>query len=140
MRILLERTDINLDTEDRYGRTPLLWAAGNGHEGVVRILLEQNVDPENAGGYGQTPLSRAAEYGNEGVVRMLLERNDVNPNTTDDDERTPLLSAARNRHEEVVRILLQCSEPSGGPAGDGGDNAKRTGRVAQDGTASRSPV
>ena len=34
----------------------------------------------------------------------------------------------------------QCSEPSGGPTGDGGDNAKRTGRVAQDRTASRSPV
>ena len=34
----------------------------------------------------------------------------------------------------------QYSEPSGGPTGDGEDNAKRTGRVAQDGTASRSPV
>ena len=37
-------------------------------------------------------------------------------------------------------IVIQCSEPSGGPTGDGGDNAKRTGRVAQDRTASRSPV
>ena len=32
----------------------------------------------------------------------------------------------------------QCPERSGGPTGDGGDNAKMTGRVAQDGTASRS--
>ena len=37
---------------------------------------------------------------------------------------------SKNEHEK------QCSEPSGGPTGDGGDNAKRTGRVAQDGTAS----
>ena len=36
--------------------------------------------------------------------------------------------------------LEQCSEPSRGPTVDGGDNAKRTGRVAQDGTAGRSPV
>ena len=34
----------------------------------------------------------------------------------------------------------QCSEPSGGPTGDGGDNTKRTGRAGRDGTASRSPV
>ena len=36
--------------------------------------------------------------------------------------------------------LRQCSEPSGGPTEDGGDNAKRTGRAGRDGTASRSPV
>ena len=37
-------------------------------------------------------------------------------------------------------IGLQCSEPSGDPKGDGGYNAKKTGRVAQDGTAGRSLV
>ena len=36
--------------------------------------------------------------------------------------------------------LRQCSEPSGGPAGDGGDNAKRTRRAGRDETAGRSPV
>ena len=32
------------------------------------------------------------------------------------------------------------SEPSGGPMGDGGDNAKRTGWATQKGSASDSPV
>ena len=64
--------------------------------------------------------------------------------------RSEFLRALRQVVQEAsnARLFLtgrtyirgQCSEPSGGPAGDGGDNAKRAGRVAQDRTASRSPV
>ncbi|KAF2475948.1 ankyrin, partial [Lindgomyces ingoldianus] len=31
---------VNVDAEDEYGRTPLSWAAKNGHEAVVKLLLE----------------------------------------------------------------------------------------------------
>lgn len=34
----------NVDAEDEYGRTPLSWAAGNGHEAVVRLLLEKRTN------------------------------------------------------------------------------------------------
>jgi len=41
---------------------------------------------------------------------------------------------------DVQTTIHQCSEPSGDPTGDGGDNAKRTGQAGRDGTASRGPV
>jgi ankyrin repeat protein len=34
VRLLLEK-GASLESKDRYGRTPLWWAAENGHDGVV---------------------------------------------------------------------------------------------------------
>jgi len=69
MKPLLQREDVNPDqTDTEYGRTPLLFAAEGGHEGVVRVLLERNdVNPNQPDTeYGQTPLLLAAGRGHEG--------------------------------------------------------------------------
>ena len=39
MRILLGREEVNLNKLDDHDRTPLSYAAGGGHEGVVKIIL-----------------------------------------------------------------------------------------------------
>jgi ankyrin repeat protein len=54
------------------GQTPILWAAWNGNEAVVKLLLEAgkaDVDSKNTD--GRTALSRAAENGHEAVVKLL---------------------------------------------------------------------
>ena len=92
---------------DRVSRTPLLWAAKNGHHGVVRILLgREGVDPEMPDIQDSTPLLWAANNGHEEVVKLLLGRNDVDPNRPDDQHGTPLSWAARDGHEGVVKLLL----------------------------------
>ena len=95
---LFNRRYVNPNARDRRsGRTPLSWAAENGHEGIVKLLLGRNdVNPETPDTYyGQTPLSWAAQDGHEGVVKLLLERRDINPNGSIKSGQTPLFSAAR---------------------------------------------
>ena len=76
----------NVNRNTRYGRTPLSWAAGYGHEEVVRMLLERNdVNPNTADKDGQTPLSWATRKGHGAVVRLLLEQDNANPDTADDE-------------------------------------------------------
>ncbi|RYP09021.1 hypothetical protein DL764_001517 [Monosporascus ibericus] len=81
------------DLKDSYGRTPLLWAAENGHEAVVKLLLAtEGVEADSKEIYGQTPLSRAAENGHEAVVKLLLATEGVEADSKDIYGRTPLLS------------------------------------------------
>ena len=63
------------------GNSPLAWAAKNGHEEVVKILLDrEDIDPNKPNEESQTPLFLAACNGHERVVRLLLGRDYVDPN------------------------------------------------------------
>ena len=104
--VKVEGCDIN--QEDCASGTPLGWAAWNGHEGVVKILLEQDdANPDKQDKYGRTPLGCAAWNGHEEVVKILLGRGDVGPDRADAFGLSPLSYASGNGHEGVVKILLE---------------------------------
>ena len=128
VRVLLERSDIDLDKADRRGL--LLCAAENGHDGVVRILLGLNdVGPNKPDEDRQALLLWASRSGYSSIVRVLLEQNDVNPDKSgrwltplarasehwyrrmmlDRWHRTPLswASGSFRGNEGVVRMLLE---------------------------------
>ncbi|KAG6985688.1 Ankyrin repeat domain-containing protein 50 [Fusarium oxysporum f. sp. conglutinans] len=105
---ILEKADqvgINIDGKDASGRTPLWWAAAQGNEAIVRLLLDRSAHIEAADDDGWTPLLRAAENGHETVVRLLLDRS-AHIEAADDDGWTPLLRTAEQGNEAIVRLLL----------------------------------
>jgi ankyrin repeat protein len=50
------------------------WAVQEGHEAVVKLLLERGAELEAKDNNSRTPLSWAARYGHEAVVKLLLEK------------------------------------------------------------------
>ena len=98
----------NQDTGTKHIQTLLLWAAGSGHEGVVKMLLERKyVNPNPVDSSRRTPLSWAAGNGHIGVVKTLLERMGVDPDPADSSGRTPLSWAAGSGHGGIVKMLLE---------------------------------
>ena len=128
--ILLERRDVNPDSADKSGRTPLSWAARNECEKIVRILLDRNdVNPDTADENGRTPLSWAAGPGippwgsrenYERVVKMLLGQSSVNPDSADKSGRTPLSWATERGYEEIIEVLLEQRDVNPDRADGGG--------------------
>ncbi|KAK3984906.1 ankyrin repeat-containing domain protein [Cladorrhinum sp. PSN332] len=93
--------------EDTTGKTPLLYAAENGHTGLVWLLLtRQDVSPSSADKNGRTALSHAARGGHKGVVESLVARIDMQPYVTDGAGRTPLSHAAETGQDAIIRSLL----------------------------------
>jgi ankyrin repeat protein len=97
------------DKIDSSGRTPLSYAAANGHEAVaIRLLSSSKVNADAKDTEGQTPLSYAAGYGHVAIAGQLLSSGKVDPNSLDlDFFRSPLSWAAMNGHTAVVKLLLE---------------------------------
>ncbi|KFY95102.1 hypothetical protein V500_02953 [Pseudogymnoascus sp. VKM F-4518 (FW-2643)] len=103
---LFKDNAVNTNATDEDGWTPLLLATRNGHEAVVKLLLDSDiVDVDSKDGEGRTPLLWAAENGHEAVVKLLLDKG-AKLESEDSDGRTPLWCAAEKGHEAVVKLLL----------------------------------
>ena len=70
--VVLEHGADPNQSNETISSSPLQTASWNGHEAVVRLLLEYKADPNRPGGRGY-PLQAASWNGHEAVVRLLLE-------------------------------------------------------------------
>ncbi|KAH8123735.1 hypothetical protein FP744_10005737 [Trichoderma asperellum] len=113
---LLAKFDVNL--RDYYDRTPVWWAAVEGHAEVISVLIEAGADPDVPDNVtGVKPLHRAA-YSNHSAAVTVLLRAGVDPLTpkaldikwlvTSHDPvtgQTPLMFACGG-HVEAVEAFL----------------------------------
>lgn len=121
----------NPNIKDSHKRTPLSWAAGNGHADIVSILLSTaQTDPNARDAYFQIPLFWAAgnglrscthipwghppSYARElatadylGIVKLLLSTINIQPDLRNLRGETPLSVAAGEGEESIVEELLR---------------------------------
>ena len=91
VKLLLDKGADLESKDDKYGQTPLSWAAENGREAVVKLLLDKGADLESKDKKnGWTPLSWAAENGREAVVKLLLDKGADLESKDDKYGQTPL--------------------------------------------------
>lgn len=104
-RHLVEYPEL-LDLADDYGSGPLHWAAHNGHNFMIELLLQRGstaIDSVNK--YGRTPLHFAAWKGHDSTVKLLLQRGSTSLNFPDSNGRTPLYFALWGGHDSTAKIL-----------------------------------
>src|SRR5260370_29407746 len=80
-KLLLETDKVDADSkDDSYGRTPLLWAAMNGHEAVVRLLHHTSKlhahSKDNCRLLRRKKHSWAAGDGDEVVVKLRVQADE----------------------------------------------------------------
>ncbi|KAM0472609.1 hypothetical protein ACHAPX_008766 [Trichoderma viride] len=119
MRKLLERPNTNVNVVNEMEETPIYWAAYNGHEEAIRLLLQHGAESNKYNGTGLTPLHEAAMRNHAAAAQALLTAgvDPLTPRTDPQAERyhyrarrstgrTPLQYACKNGHDEVVAIYL----------------------------------
>ena len=92
-------------------RTPLHYAASNGHFGTCKLIIENTSDknPASIKYDGETPLHLAASNGHLKICKLIMEHlSDKNPANSVEDggEFTPFHFAARKGQLAVCQLML----------------------------------
>ena len=99
----------NINVADRFGFTPLSYAALRGNVPVVDALLSAGAEPDSRDSWDYTPLIWAlSASGEDGIscVEALIKAG-ANVNQRAVRNKTPLHTAASKDNVEGVRMLLQ---------------------------------
>jgi mono/diheme cytochrome c family protein len=101
----LRKAPESIDARDRFGYTPLHWAAVQGHWAILETLVEGGADVNAVGGDGGTPLHLAAHHDRPDMIRLLLDEG-ADLTIHNRWGRTPLHVAARRNCDLVASLFL----------------------------------
>ncbi|MBL4588137.1 ankyrin repeat domain-containing protein [Candidatus Babeliales bacterium] len=105
-KLLKEEVDPN--TQNDWGWTPLHFAARNECTETVNILIKYGADLNMKNEDGITPLHLATLSQQNEVVKTLL-KNGANLNMLDNDRKTPLNHAVERGNAEIATILEEAA-------------------------------
>ena len=82
-----------------------MWAANNGHDTIIPLLLEADAQIDAQTNEGWTALIAASNRGKEAAVRELLKGN-PNLDLKNDEGETALDQARKKNHQSIVDLLV----------------------------------
>ncbi|KAJ5653328.1 hypothetical protein N7490_000331 [Penicillium lividum] len=100
----MDQSDVN--KPDDTGTYPVIWASLNGHDGIVKLLLERGADVNAQGGYYGNALQAACYQGYDTLAQMLLERG-ADVNAQGGYYGNALQAACSRGHDTIAQILLE---------------------------------
>jgi ankyrin repeat protein len=86
---------------------PILEAAAKGHTDVIRLLLANGANINQAGKYGQNALNVASQNGQEAAVRILIEAGAYVNNFDEGTSVTSIQVASWEGHKGIVKMLIK---------------------------------
>ena len=111
VRMLLTRSDIDVNKTDGSRFTALMYAITEGNIEIVQILLTRSdIDVNMENRWGCTALVYAILNGHIEIVKMLLTRSDIDVNRKYSLGRTALMIASWKGRTEIVQMLLDRSD------------------------------
>ncbi len=87
------------------GRTPLHWAAVQGYEDIISLLLDHGADIKAANTTNRGILQEALFKKHDGAARLLIERG-APINHPDNEGWQPIHEAANGGRLEMIKLLL----------------------------------
>ncbi|KAG4256764.1 hypothetical protein FPRO03_03774 [Fusarium proliferatum] len=103
-QVLLSAPGIDVNFQDRDGRTALMLAASGGTVGMVKLILASGAEPNMQDNSGRTALCYAK---NIEKMKALLEDPRIKPDLPNSQGRTALSLAAEAGRKEHVNALLE---------------------------------
>ncbi|KAK0756392.1 hypothetical protein N5P37_011044 [Trichoderma harzianum] len=109
----------NIESDDKNGWTPLWWAAKNGHEDVIKLLLAAGANINIKDKHGQTLLGWATRGDNEAIAKVLLQMDKTNVESRDYISRALIFHVDNKEHEAVIKLLLTAGADTNAKDEDG---------------------
>jgi ankyrin repeat protein len=103
----LQRDDVDVNCQDRIGRTPLMLAVWRARMCHIELLLaNEKIDVNVQSKDGCTALVYAAKQGRTGVVKALLGHPKIDVNVADGEGRTALYWAREEGDGQIAELLV----------------------------------
>ena len=108
IRELVKQKNINLESRDRRGRTPLMVACQQGHADAANLLLDTGLVSVNARDrfWNRTSLIWASILGRDAIVAALLSAENIDAEAADIHGNTALSVAVHASSTATVKLLL----------------------------------
>lgn len=107
---MLINAKANVNFQDNYGATALIYAAQAGNLKLANALLKAGANPNlqtNAANSSTTALIVATQAGNQALVKALATTKGINANIQDYIGMTALMYAAQNSSLPLLQLLVE---------------------------------